>query len=150
MTEVRFYHLQTKAPEQALPAILAKALEQGRRVVIRLPDMSAAQRLDEFLWVWNPDSFLPHGVRGDKDGGADQPVWLTDGDDNPNGATVLILTGGAPANDIGAYDLCCEMLDGRDAASVESARARWSDYKAQGFATTYWQQNEKGGWVQKG
>ena len=40
------------------------------------------------------------------------------------------------------------MFDGRDDAAVQAARQRWSDYKANGFTVTYWQQAERG-WEKK-
>jgi DNA polymerase-3 subunit chi len=144
MTEVRFYHLRTKRLEQALPEILTKALQGGRRIVVRAPDADAVERLNEQLWTFNADAFLPHGSK--TDGFApDQPVWLTDGDDNPNKADVLVLTGGA-AGDPSGFTLCCDMFDGNDEAALAAARTRWKTYKDQGFTVAYWQQNDRGGW----
>ena len=145
MTEIRFYHLRTRTAEQALPDILMKALEGKRRVVVRAPDAQAVERLNDYLWTFRADVFLPHGAKSDGHA-ADQPVWLTHENDNPNGADVLVLTGGADAGDPGAYALCCEMLDGGDEAAVAAARGRWKDYKDKGFTVTYWQQNDRGGW----
>ena len=48
------------------------------------------------------------------------------------------------------YDLCCEMLDGHDGQAISDARARWKDYKDQGFEVTYWHQSETGKWEKKG
>jgi len=147
MTDIRFYHMQTSTLAQALPALLGKALEQGRRVLVRTPDEARAQALDESLWVARPDSFLPHGVKGDKFP-EDQPVYLTDAAENPNKADVLILTNGVVADNIADYALCCDMFDGRDEEAVLAARKRWATYKEQGFTVTYWQQTETG-WSQK-
>jgi DNA polymerase-3 subunit chi len=147
MTDIRFYHLQNGNIDQALPAILIKALEQGRRIVVKTADASEAERLNEHLWVYRPDVFIPHG--SDKDEfKSDQPVYLTPSDENPNDADVLILTGGAQSPAIADFKLCCEMLDGRDEDAVKTARARWKDYETAGHALTYWQQGAKG-WEQK-
>ncbi len=147
-TEIRFYHLVSRALESALPEILGKAVDKGR-VIVRVPDAARAETMAESLWTQGGDaSFLPHGTK--KDGrGAQQPIWITDGDDNPNGAKILFLTGGAAANDVASFDLCCEMLDGNDAAQVEAARAKWKVYKEAGYALTYWQQTDSGGWEKK-
>ena len=147
MTEIRFYHLLTRPLESALPEILAKALDQGRRIVVRAPDEKAAERLNESLWTFKPESFLPHGSR--KDGfAAEQPIWLTHTNDNPNEADVLILTGGTQEDDISSYALCCEMLENPDEAAIEAARARWKNFRKAGHDVTYWQQTEKG-WEKK-
>lgn len=148
MTEIRFYHLQTKSLEQALPEILTRALDQGRRAVVRVADAGRRERLNEHLWVFNPDSFLPHAAEGEGFA-ADQPIWLTGGNDNPNGADILILTSGADAGDVASYKLCCEMLEPGDDEGAAAARGRWKTYQAAGHDVTYWQQNARGGWEKK-
>ncbi len=149
MTEIRFYHLQKQSVEEALPAILTKALDTKRRIVVRTSNAGETERIDQYLWTHRPDSFLPHGCG--KDAFAkDQPIWLTAGSDNPNGADVLFVV--APSSQPSAmdgYSLCCEMFDGRSDDSVSAARARWKIYKEMGYSVTYWQQTDKGGWEQK-
>ena len=147
MTEIRFYHLEHQSLDQVLPALLTKALEQGKRVVIKAINEKEVERLNDHLWTYHPDSFMPHGSK--KDGyETDQPVWLTTSDENPNGASVLILTQGTESNMHSAYSLCCEMLDGHDTETVTQARTRWQTYKDSGHTVTYWQQGDKG-WEKK-
>ena len=150
MTEIRFYHAQHSSLDQVLPGILGKALSGGRRVVVRLADATHVEQMNEHLWTYNPDSFLPHGST--KDGHATlQPVWLTDKDENPNNADVLVIVPG-PANDVPPhlekFTLCCDMIDGRLEEDVAAARARWKAYKDAGHDVTYWQQTDKG-WEKK-
>lgn len=150
MTEIRFYHAQQSSLEQVLPPILGKALSGGRRIVVRLSDKDAVEKMNEYLWVYNPDSFLPHGAA--KDGHASlQPVWLTDRDENPNQADVLVSVRGdapdVPAN-LADFTLCCDMIDGRLPGDVSAARQRWKAYKDAGYEVTYWQQTDKG-WEKK-
>ncbi|HYD17875.1 MAG TPA: DNA polymerase III subunit chi [Patescibacteria group bacterium] len=148
MTDVRFYHLQSKRLEQALPEIVAKALERKYRVVIKAGSRERVEALDNALWTYDPGSFLPHGYV--KDGfEAEQPVWLTDEEHNPNSATVLILTDGASSAKVADYTLCCEIFDGNDEQAVAEARGRWKSYKDAGHATTYFQQDDAGKWQQK-
>ncbi len=148
MTEIRFYHLQTQTLEQALPQILTKALAAGKRIVVHTATENEAERLNESLWTFRPDSFLPHGSA--KDGFAkDQPVFLTHNDENPNRADTLILTGGAAAQSLEGFTLCCEIFDGRNEDALAAAREKWKIYKDGGNDLTYWQQNDKGGWDRK-
>lgn len=147
MTEVRFYHMERQGLEDVLPMLLTKALENKHRILIKTRDEKEAERLNEFLWVFQPDIFLPHGTK--KDGNTDkQPVFLTATNDNPNNADVLILTQGTTAEDISGFKLCCELLDGRDGEQITAARERWKTYKDSGFALTYWQQGAKS-WEKK-
>lgn len=147
MTEVRFYHLQKTAEDAALPQIALKAWQSGHRVVLKAADEVRLERLNDVLWTFRADVFLPHGSKDDGHA-ALQPVWLTTGDDNPNGAKTLLLATEAAANDIGAYDLCCAMLDGNDESQVTAAREQWKVYKDAGHAVSYWQQTDKG-WEKK-
>lgn len=148
-TEIRFYHLLTQNLEQALPAILMKALSGGRKAVVRFANPGEVERFNNHFWTYNPDSFLPHGV--EKDGHADfQPVYLTDKAENPNAADMLVLCNQktVPEN-IEAFSLCCDFLDGNDDEAVALGRERWKAYKDAGYTLTYWQQTETGGWEQK-
>lgn len=148
MTDIRFYHLTRQSLDQALPAILTKAFSGGRRVVVKCADEQMVRHMNDHLWTYRPDSFLPHGAK--KDGHAEnQPIWLTTTEENPNSADVLILTGGAVSDQIGNYAMCCEMLEGHDGSAVQDARARWKTYRDGGHDITYWQQTDAGGWEKK-
>lgn len=154
MTEVRFYHLQRRTLDQALPPLLEKALGRGMRAVVMAGSEERLEAFNQVLWTWDPASFLPHGSR--RDGfAAEQPVWLTTATENPNGATLLVLTDGAdPARDGGeagfpGFTLVCDLFDGNDGEAVAAARERWRRGKAAGHAMTYWQQSATGGWERK-
>ena len=147
MTEIRFYHLETQTMEQALPGLLAKALGTGQRILVKASSESAVEKLNEYLWTYNPDSFLPHGSSNDGFA-ADQPIWITAGEENPNGAQILILTQGAGTETPEQFSLCCELFDGGNDEALQQARARWAAYKQKGLTLTYWQQTAKG-WEKK-
>lgn len=147
MTEVRFYHLTQSSLEQALPALLEKVLERNWRAVVMTGSGERAETLTQMLWTYRDHGFLPHGNARDGHA-ADQPIWLTEQDENPNGAKVLMLTDGAATQNAASYDLVCEIFDGGSAEAVDASRARWKTYKDSGFDLTYWQQGEKG-WEKK-
>lgn len=148
MPEIRFYHLTRRTAEQALPELVTRAYGRGLKTVIRCADEAEASRLNDHLWTFHPDSFLPHGTA--KDGPPErQPVFLTQSNDNPSGATVLILMPGASTESIEDYTLCCTLLDGHNEPQVASSRELWKAWKAQGHTMTYWQQSDQGKWEQK-
>jgi DNA polymerase III subunit chi len=143
MTEIGFYHLMTTPLERALPRLLERALAEGHRVVVMAGSPERVDHLDQVLWTYDDASFLPHG--SGRDGNAErQPVWLTTADENPNGASLLVLVDGARAVDVAAYRRVLDVFDGGDEAAVEAARGRWRDAKAEGHALTYWQQTASG------
>ncbi len=148
MTQVRFYHLQRQSQAQVLPVLLHKALERGHRIVVKLSDAAEVSQMNDYLWTYDPNSFLPHGS-ANNDFAKHQSIFLTCGDDNPNDADVLILGQGARADDIGGFTLCCDLLNGHDTDDVGAARGRWKLYKEADYEVTYWQQDDRGAWVQK-
>ncbi len=148
MTEIRFYHLQNRPQHHVLPLILSKALEKGHRILVKMPDERTLKDMNDHLWTFHPDSFLPHGAAND-DHTERQPILLTTTDENLNDADLLIICQGAQSDKHGDFKLCCEMLDGQDKEAIAAARERWKVYKEQKFDVTYWQQNEAGGWENK-
>jgi DNA polymerase III subunit chi len=149
VTEVSFYHLQRSPLEQALPKLLERTLEAGKRAIIKAGSPERVEALNSVLWTYDPASWLPHGAA--KDGhGPDQPVWLTDGNDNPNGATFLFLTDGADSDHLANYERCFDLFDGNNDEAVTAARTRWTARKEAGHTLRYWQQTERGGWEEKG
>jgi DNA polymerase-3 subunit chi len=148
MTEIGFYHLQRSPLEEALPRLLEKALGAGMRALVRAPNEAEVERLALQLWTFDAGSFLPHGSA--KDGhAADQPIYLTAADENPNGAELLAQVGGAEMPDVANFKRCLDLFDGGDDDQLSAARARWKRYQAAGHQLTYWQQKPNGGWERK-
>ncbi len=152
MSRVGFYHLLHTPLEAALPRLLSKALKQGMRALVMAGTPERVKTLDGVLWTFDQGSFLPHGTA--REGRAEaQPVYLTDTEENPNGAGLLVLTDGVePAEPgfIDGFERCLDLFDGNDAQAVEAARARWKKLKDAGHDLTYWQQTDRGGWEEKG
>ncbi|NKB48562.1 MAG: DNA polymerase III subunit chi [Alphaproteobacteria bacterium] len=150
MTEIRFYHLTNRSLEDVLPVMLERTVvRDGKRAIVLVGSPERVEHLNAHLWTYNDRGFLPHGSKDD--GAAElQPIWLTDGNDNPNGAKVLFLADGGVTDAVDDYDLVCTLFDGRDSDAVAQARERWRAYQAQpDYELTYWQQTDNGGWEKK-
>ena len=143
MTDVWFYHLERTGVEQALPELLERTLARGWKAMVRLRDPQRVEHLDGWLWTWRDDSFLPHGM-AEEPNAARQPILLTTGFDNLNGAEALFLVDGAEPGDLAGYARCMVLFDGRDDAALAVARAQWSAIKAAGGQMSYWKQQARG------
>ncbi|MCZ6829401.1 MAG: DNA polymerase III subunit chi [Gammaproteobacteria bacterium] len=67
MTEVDFYILDAEAPAERKHfacRLADKAFQQGHNVYIHTGDEASAREMDELLWSFRPQSFLPHSVLG--------------------------------------------------------------------------------------
>lgn len=133
MPKVNFYLLKQSGVEalQLFACKLAEQLSrQGQRVYLHAANADEAQALDQLLWSFAPESFVPHAR-------CEDPAAAT--------AQVLIGTGGAPAHCNCLLNLTdaeapahagltavAEFVQNNEAAKAQS-RARWNSYKQQGW-----------------
>ena len=147
-TEVLFYHLERAPLERVLPDLLERSLERGWRAVVQASSDERIDALDSLLWTFRDESFLPHGTVKDGDP-ALQPVFLTTGESNPNGAQIRFFVDGAETADLSPYARAVFLFDGHDEAMVSQARGQWRAAQDAGHEVTYWQQSQSGKWEKK-
>lgn len=147
MTEVLFYHLETQPLDRVLPVLVEKSLERDWQVVIEAGSEERAEAIDNLLWTYKDDSFLPHALAG---GDADhlQPVLITTRPHNPNEAEIRFFVDRAVPTDVAGYQRVVYMFSGHDPDAVSEARVAWKALKP-GNDLTYWQQDANGRWVKK-
>ncbi len=146
MTEVLFYHLQSRSLEESLPGLLEKCVERGWKTVVQTGSVERRDALDSHLWTYADASFLPHGTTRDPE---DLSIYLTAEPDAPETATVRFLVDRAIPPDLTPYARAVFVFDGNDTDAVLDARARWKEVKAAGFEATYWVQDDLGRWSKK-
>jgi len=146
LAEIGFYHLTKTALEPALGQLLTKVIDNGKRAVVMASSLERVEALAKGLWTYKTDGFLPHGSA--KDGHAeDQPIYLTDKPEVPNGASVLVLVDNAAADPLPAgIERVLVMFDGQDETAVSNARELWKSHQEKGDKLVYWQQTQRGGW----
>jgi len=149
MTEVLFYHMTESRLEKTLPDLLERSLERGWKVVVQTNSEERRDALDDHLWKFRDDSFLPHGSAASAKTSQQHPIWLTAQDEDPISADIRFLVDGAVAHDISSYIRAIYMFDGHSSEAVSSARERWKIEKSAGHELTYWQQDENGRWIKK-
>ena len=151
MVEHWFYHMQQSPLEQVLPDILEKTYAKGWKTIVKIGDLRgdpAAEmaRLDEYLWNYRKDSFLPHG-RDDEPLSEFHPVCLSTDRVAADDAEIVVLVAGADMNDVSTSVRCITLLDGASDQDRAIARARWKKAKDDGLETAYWKQNDHGKWI---
>jgi DNA polymerase-3 subunit chi len=143
--EIWFYHLERSTLGEVLPGLLEKTRERGWKAVVRAVSPGLLDEIDDRLWTYREDSFLAHGRPTDPHADR-QPVLLTDSVENPNAAQALFIVDGAELGDMETLERCFIIFDGRDEASLGSARARWKTLKDAGASLAYWKQSPEGRW----
>lgn len=145
--EIFFYHLEQSRLEKVIPQLLEKTLERGWKAVIETVSPERAEALDETLWTYRDDSFLPHSVASGETGAEDQIV-ITNSADNPNSADVRFYVDRAVPSGAGDYVRLVYLFDGHDPDAVVEARQAWKAL-TEGNQVTYWQQDGQGRWDKK-
>jgi DNA polymerase III subunit chi len=149
MTDILFYHLERQPLEKVLPALLEKSLERGWRALVRTRTVEVAHALDEALWSYAEDSFLPHALASEPFA-EEEAIVLDHSDGVPNRPDVVFLVEGAAfPPSVEAFQRVVVMFDGNDEDGLRKARVMWKLVRSQGLEGTYWQQSEAGRWEKK-
>ena len=145
-----FYHLQRTTLERAVGPLLEKCLERGWRVLAVSPDITRRAALDEALWTYDDQSFLPHG-QAEAEGlePAQQPILISEATENLNEAAVVLLMDGVDMPADAAFERCMVMFDDGDQAARQKAREQFKAAKDAGLPARYFQQAGRG-WKEAG
>lgn len=90
MTRIDFYILQAKSEADRLhfaARLCEKAFKQNLRVLILTDNAETASELDQLLWFFKPDAFIPHSLTGLN---LAEPVLISAGEDDPSQHELLI------------------------------------------------------------
>ena len=112
-----------------------KALAAGQPMLVLARDAAQAERLDDLLWSFEPDAYVPHQIAGlePEDGGGEEEeadVLIAPPEaDVPLRPLVLNLRDAAVE---GAFERVLEVVPADDSARGP-LRERWRRYKARGL-----------------
>ncbi len=131
MTEIDFY-TQVEDRLQLTCQLIHKAHAKKLRVLVLLANESALKRLDERLWTFQPQSFIPH-CRVDDPLASETPVLLMS---DPN-ATVphdelMINLQSEPPAQFSRFSRLIEIVSTADADKAK-ARERFRFYRDRGY-----------------
>ena len=93
MTQINFYLLPTDSPQRRLQwvcRLVNKAYKQGRHIYIHTESSAQAAQLDDLLWTFSQDSFIPHALS--HQAGEFPPPVLLGYADEPSGKSDVLIT----------------------------------------------------------
>jgi DNA polymerase-3 subunit chi len=137
---VNFYHLTASPLERVLPTVCQGLVARGEKVLVVGPEAQLAG-LDEQLWTFAADSFLPHGRARPEA----QPVLLSPSPEPANGATNIAIADGEWREEALGFERAYYFFD---SSGLDAARALWRRLKdAPEVEPRYWKQ-DGGRWVE--
>jgi DNA polymerase-3 subunit chi len=133
--EITFYVLPPDAPLSARAStvcrLVDKALKQKRQVLIVAGSKGEAEALDEALWTFSAESFIPHHLVGDGPT-PPPPVRLTWQAAPAECRDILVNLSADLPEGFQRFNRVIEVVAGSD-AEREQAREHWKAYKRQGY-----------------
>ncbi len=132
MTEIDFYtHVEDR--QRVACQLVLKARERNLKVLILVDDEDQLRRLDDYLWSFQAQSFVPH-CRMDDPLAADTPVLLAVDTENacPHTELLVNLRNTTPPG-FARFQRLLEVVS-TDAQDRALARERFKFYRDRGYA----------------
>ncbi|MFZ4535252.1 DNA polymerase III subunit chi [Propionivibrio sp.] len=140
MTQIFFYH---NAADRiaAAAALIGKAYQQRKALLVFAPDAEVADTLDRHLWMHPPTGFVPH-VRSNSPLAAETPVLITDTLESlPQNERLFNLSAEIPPG-FSRFTSIIEVV-GKQEAERLAGRERVKFYKDRGYEIKYFDLAEK-------
>ena len=131
MTTIDFYF---NAPDRLQIAcrLAAKAMADGKRMLIYAPDPEVSAKLDKLMWTWPATGFVPH-VPADDPLAAETPVLISRADETPVACPLLVNLSAQCPPHFASFDRLFEIV-GLEDADKHAGRQRYKLYKSRGYA----------------
>lgn len=105
----------------------AFAAQQPTLILVR--DFEQAEAVDELLWTFDEDAFIPHQLAGDDDDADTAVLIVPPGIDTADRPLVINLREGCAP---GRFERVLEVV-AADPAERDGSRTRWREYARLGF-----------------
>jgi len=106
-----------------------RAFDSGQQALILVRSAEQADELDEKLWEFDAEAFIPHQIAGDDDDTITPVLIVTPGTTTPDRKLVINLRDECAP---GLFERVLEVVAANEAERTGS-RERWKTYKAAGF-----------------
>ncbi len=131
--QIDFYVLQEQSPGGRFKLacrIVEKAYRLGHRVYVRTDNEDDTNVLDDLLWTFSQNSFVPHQLSTESDS-RESPVVIGEHPPGAEGTDVVISVADDPVSDFTAYLRIVEIVGWEDDEKA-SGRNRFRYYREHG------------------
>jgi DNA polymerase III subunit chi len=132
VTQIDFYILpETTSEARWLFAcrLIDKVHRMGMRVLVAVDSEAEARQLDELLWTFKPESFIPHQLINS---GKPTPVEITFTQEAGDHQNLLLNLSKTTPTYFSRFERMSEVVI-QEAESLAASRERFSFYKSRGY-----------------
>ncbi|PPR77396.1 MAG: hypothetical protein CFH01_01560 [Alphaproteobacteria bacterium MarineAlpha2_Bin1] len=144
MTEINFYNITRSSVEKLLPRLLEKILQEGSTVDFLFKSLQKLEYIDDFLWTYTADSFIPHSTNDLNSSNLNLILLSLKEKDNNNADVFVTIEGFLPEN-IEKYKKVIDIFNGKDTEIFKDALDRVEKIRNKGYKVHCWRQ-ENSGW----
>ena len=138
MTKIDFYLV--KGDELLFACKLISLIyRKGHQIHVQAPGIEYAKTLDEKLWSFSEDSFIPHSLKGDQ---LNAPIRICTETDAPEHEDVFVNLSGSTAVFFSRFDRVAEVVPEKE-SDRSAARKAYSFYKERGYEVNYHKMGRK-------
>jgi DNA polymerase-3 subunit chi len=133
VTRIEFIKLNRPERARILCDLTEEFYLAGQRVLVMVQDENQGVTLDQFMWTWKKEAFVPHVYDNGSVECHDEPVVIVDNQENPTGADVLIMGTVCDTAFIRQFKHVIDFAETFDDERLEESRERFRSYREHGF-----------------
>jgi DNA polymerase-3 subunit chi len=150
VTQIIFYSTAPLQVEKTLFALLEKSLEKGNKSLLLFKDKEKCLSINEQLWTYKQNSFLPHISEDDQIyDNIDVPVYLSTKNENPFKAELLFSIDGFLPDNIEHFERVIIIIDVNDELLNEKYKNYYLDINKNFEDIVFYKSDDNGKWIEK-
>ena len=150
MTQIIFYSTAPLQVEKTLFALLEKSIEKGNKSLLLFKDKEKCSLINEQLWTYKQNSFLPHISEDDQIyNDIDVPVYLSTKNENPFKAELLFSIDGYLPDNIQNFERVIIIIDVNDELLNEKYKNYYLDINKNFEDIVFYKSDDNGKWIEK-
>ena len=142
-----FYNSSNRDLVADIALLTENIFKKNSRIVIFCEDQETAELVDDYLWSYRDDSFIPHSIKKHRETSID-PILVTTDLYGVYEHNVLVALNGVliKEKDWQRFAKIYYFFDDQDSGEKENARSMWKSFSSLDINCKYWI-NEKNKWV---
>ena len=150
MTQIIFYSSAPLQVENTLFTLIEKSLEKGLKSLLLFLDKEKCSVIDEKLWTYKQNSFLPHLSEDEEiSDEVDIPIYLSTKNENPYEAELLFSIDGSIPDNINNLERIIIVIDANDKILLEKYKKYYLDINKDFEDIVFYKSNDNGKWIEE-
>jgi len=135
---INFYQTNDILHKSIAP-ILMRILEEKKRALIFCKNEELIRQIDDGLWSFSKTKFIPHGTLEDKIKAENQPVFISNQEENSNNSSYLIMLDQAEDDFIRKFEKSFYFFGDQN---LQESKNLWRYYKSKSANLNFYKKDQ--------